>query len=114
MKNLVLPLLAAAGLCGCGILYTNIHSPRAYRSAAPSEVKTTLSDPSVTGEACSQSVLFLVAWGDAGYGAAVANALKDHADAVLYDVKCDIKVRSFVLGLYTKVCTEVSGKTGHL
>ncbi len=107
-------MLAAVSLCGCGILYTNIRSPLAYRSAAPSEVKTTPTDPSVTGEACNKSLLFLVAWGDGGYGVAAANALKDHSDGVLYDVKCDVKVRLFLLGLYTKVCTLVSGKVGHL
>jgi hypothetical protein len=50
-----------------------------------------------------------VAWGDGGYAAAVKNALAGR-DAILYDVKCDIKVNSVLLGLYTKVCTKVTGK----
>jgi len=113
MKKALLLALTAAGLCGCGILYTNIHSPRSYRSAVPSEVKSSPTDENATGVACSRSALFLVAWGDAGYGAAVKNALAGR-DAILYDVKCDLQVYSVLLGLYTKVCTKVSGKVAKL
>jgi len=109
VRRSLLPLLAAAGLCGCGMLYTNIHSPRSYRSAVPSEVKATPTDETVSGMGCSRSVLYLMAWGDAGYGAAVQNALAGR-DAILYDVKCDMKVNSVLLGLYTKVCTKVTGR----
>ena len=114
MKKYFALVLACALLCGCGILYTNIHTPRSYRSAAPSEVKASPSDPAVTGEACSRSLLYLVAWGDGGYATAVKNALSGRDDAILYDVKCDLKVTAVLLGLYTKTCTKVSGKAAKL
>jgi hypothetical protein len=107
-------LLAAIFFSGCGLLYTNVHGPRSYRSAAPSEVKTSPTDETATGSACNQSVLFLVAWGNGGYAKAVENALGGRADAILYDVKADVKVNSVLLGLYTKVCTKVTGKVAKL
>jgi hypothetical protein len=109
----ILPILAAAALSGCGILYTNIHGARSYRSASPAEVKASPTDETVSGMGCNQSLLFLVAWGDGGYAAAVKDALRGR-DAILYDVKCDIKVNSVLLGLYTKVCTKVTGKAAKL
>jgi hypothetical protein len=113
MRRAILLILAAAALSGCGILYTNIHSARSYRSATPAEVKASPADETVSGMGCNQSVLFLVAWGDGGYAAAVKNALGGR-DAILYDVKCDIKVNSVLLGIYTKVCTKVTGKVAKL
>jgi hypothetical protein len=113
MMKMLLPLLAAAALCGCGMLYTNIHAPRSYRSATPSEVKASPTDESVSGMACNMSLLYLVAWGDAGYAAAVKNALGGR-DAILYDVKADMKVNNVLLGLYSKVCTRVTGKVAKL
>ncbi len=101
--------IASGALSGCGILYTNIRVPRAYRSATPADVKSSPSDPIVSGEACNTSILFLFAWGDAGYAAASGKALKDHPNAMLYDVKADMKALS-VLGLYTRTCTIVTGK----
>jgi len=107
----VISMAALFFLMGCGIIYTNVHVPRAYRSATPSDVKAQKSDNLVKGTACNRSILFLVAWGDGGYAAATRDALKNEPDgAVLYDVRADLKAQSFVLGLYTKVCTVVSGK----
>lgn len=100
----------AALLGGCGLVYTNIHSPYAYRSAAPSEVKSAPDDALVSGQACNYSLLYLVAWGDGGYAAATRAALAGKPDGMLYDVKSDIKVTSLLVGLYTRVCTRVSGK----
>lgn len=102
-------LFSAALLSGCGILYTNVRVPRAYRSATPLDVKASPSDPIVSGETCSHSALFLVAWGNAGYAAASEKALKDHPDAILYDVKADMRAFN-ILGLYTRTCTIVTGK----
>lgn len=101
-------LLCPLVLSSC--LYTNVHVPRAYRTATPAEVKNDPSDPVVTGEACSRTVLFLVAWGDSGYAAATRKALGNRSDAFLYDVKSDIKVHSFLLGLYSCTCTVLTGK----
>jgi hypothetical protein len=99
----------AAATSACGILYTDVKAPRGYRSATPSDVKTSPEDPSVTGQSCSRSVLWLVAWGDESYDAALKNALGSR-DGILYDVRSDMKVSAYVLGLYTKVCTVLSGK----
>jgi len=101
----------AALLCGCGLLYTNVRLPRAYRSAAPSEVKSAGADKTVSGESCARALLFLVAWGDAGYAAATKDALKDEpANAILYDVKSDMSGQSYLIGLYAATCTKVTGR----
>ncbi len=96
-------------LMATGCLYTNVRAPRAYRSATPADVKASPTDPIVSGESCMTSVLFLVAWGNAGYAAAADKALKDHPDAILYDVRADQRVQS-ILGLYARSCTIVTGK----
>jgi len=62
--------LGAVALCGCGLIYTDVQSPYAYRTATPGDVKSASADEVVSGQACMHSVLFLVAWGDAGYAAA--------------------------------------------
>jgi hypothetical protein len=112
ITRLVLVALAAVTAIGCGALYTDIRVPRAYRSAAPSDVTATPSDATVVGEACYQSLFFLVAWGDASYAAAARNALGGHTDATLYDVKADQKATTYLVGLYSKVCTVLTGKVG--
>ena len=104
----LIPLFAVA-TSACGILYTDVKVPRGYRSATPSDVKTAPDDPSVSGKACSRSLLWLVAWGDQSYNTALKDALKEH-DGIMYDVRSDVKVQAYVLGLYTKVCTILSGK----
>ncbi len=108
MKKL-LPL-ALLALTANGCLYSNITAPRAYRSAAPSEVKASPTDPVATGTSCFHSVLFLVAWGDGGYGAACRQALAGQPDKVLYDVKSDIKQFSVLLGLYSQTCAKIEGR----
>ncbi len=103
-------LAAVVSLSGC--LYADVRWPRAYRSATPSDVKAAAADPIVTGMACNKSLLFLVAWGDAGYAAAVKAALKDQPEGLLYDVRSDMKVNSYLIGLYSKTCTVVTGRVG--
>ncbi len=107
-------LVLAAALGGCGILYTGIEEPYSYRSASPIDVKAAAADPIATGQACNQSLLFLVSWGNGGYIDAVNNALKGDTKDVLYDVKADVKVQAYVLGLYARTCTVVTGKIGRL
>lgn len=102
-------LLAVATLSSCGILYTDIKVPRGYRTATPAEVKAAPDDPTVTGRACNRSAVYLFAWGDGSYAAAVANALGAR-DGIMYDVRADIKINAYVLGLYTQACTMVSGR----
>ena len=95
-----------------GLLYTNVRSPRAYRSSTPADVKATAADPVVSGQSCNRSVLYLISWGDNGYARAVKNTLKDHPGTILYDVNVDSRVRSILLGLYTDNCTVLTGKVG--
>ncbi|MDE2143630.1 MAG: hypothetical protein KGJ84_14575 [Elusimicrobia bacterium] len=108
LRFLSLPLLIAA-TSACGILYTDVKVPRGYRSATPADVKTSPDDPAATGQACSRSLLWLVAWGDTSYDRALKDALGPR-DGILYDVRSDLKVNAYVLGLYTKTCTVLSGK----
>lgn len=108
MRLLRLALLAPL-LSGCGILYTDVKVPRGYRSATPVEVKSSASDPTLTGKSCQRTLLFLVAWGDSSYDKAVQDALKGQ-DLILYDVRSDLKVQSYVIGLYTHVCTILTAK----
>lgn len=96
-------------LSSCGLIYTDIKVPRGYRTSSPSEVKSSPDDATVTGKACNRSALFLFAWGDGSYAAAVKDALGAR-DGILYDVRADMKVDAYVLGIYTKVCTVLSGK----
>ncbi len=102
--------LSAAFSSGC--LYTNIHGPRAYRSATPADVKARHSDARTMGTACNQTALWLFAWGDAGYAAAVGDALQDDPGGVLYDVQSDVKVTSVLFGFYSRICTVVTGRVG--
>ena len=112
IMRLVLVALAAVTAIGCGALYTDIRVPRAYRSAAPSDVRATPSDETVVGEACYQSLFFLFAWGDASYATAARHALARHPDATLYDVKADQRATSYLVGLYSQICTVLTGKVG--
>ena len=105
---MLLPLIVAA-TSACGILYTDVKLPRGYRSATPSDVKTSPEDPTVSGRSCAHSLLWLVAWGDESYDSALRDALKEH-DGIMYDVRSDLKVNAYALGLYTKSCTILTGK----
>ena len=107
-KPAALLLLSCLTLTGC--LYADVRWPRAYRSATPSDVKAAPADPVVSGTSCNRSLLYLVAWGDAGYAAAVKAALKDQSDGLLYDVRSDTKVNSYLIGLYSRSCTVVTGR----
>jgi len=111
MRTLRLPLLAAlaAATSACGLLYTDVKLPRGYRSATPAEVKAAPEDPLLNGRSCSYSLLYLVAWGDSSYASAVKDALGGK-DAILYDVRADMRVNAYVLGLYTRACTVLTGK----
>lgn len=110
MKSLrVLPIALSALASSCGLLYTDIKVPRGYRTATPAEVKSAADDPVVTGKSCNRSALFLFAWGDASYAKAVSDALGAR-DGILYDVKADVKVDAYLLGVYAKWCTVVTGR----
>ena len=108
----IFALLATVVLSGCGIIYTDIEGPRAYRSATPIDVQSKKRTQKVViGESCYQSVLWLVAWGGGGYVPSVEDALKDEPPgSILYDVQTDVKAQVYVFGMYAKVCTVVRGK----
>jgi hypothetical protein len=54
-------------------------------------------------------VLGLVAWGDGGYAAAVADPRSHSGAARLADLKSDATFFN-VLGVYDRACTRVTGK----
>jgi len=99
--------LALFMLGGC--LFANVHTPLSYRSPTPSDVPGPLG-PEATGEACNHVVLWLVAWGDGGYAAAVDNAKRSSGARMLVDVEADTRLFN-ILGLYQESCTRVRGKT---
>ncbi len=108
-------IFAALLFSGCGIIYTDIEIPRAYRSATPIDVASKPTDKVVIGESCNQSVLFLFAWGNGGYVAATKNALENEPPgSILYDVQTDMKGKVYAFGLYTRICTVVRGKVASL
>jgi hypothetical protein len=109
LPRLALIASLAAASSACGILYTDVKLPRGYRSSTPAEVKAAPDDPSVSGRSCSYSLLYLVAWGDTSYDKALKNAL-DGRDGILYDVRADLKVNAYMLGLYARACTILSGR----
>ena len=89
-------LALAAGILLTGCLYMNIKTP--YDTDLN---KTVLG--SKMGKAHSQSVLWLVAWGDAGTAAA---AKEGNITTVNH---MDQEVFSILFGLYTKTTTVVYG-----
>lgn len=92
-----------------GCIYSNVHTPLSYRSPTPGDVPGPLG-PEATGEACNHVVLWLVAWGDGGYSAAVDDAKRNSGAHMLVDVEADTKLFN-VLGVYQQNCTRVRGKT---
>ena len=111
MSRRLSPLLAAAAasalVLSTGCLYTNVTTPLAYRAATLQEAKAE-GAPEAEGLACDHAVLYLVAWGDAGYAAAVANAKASSGAHQLADVRADTTFFN-VLGIYPKACTRVTG-----
>lgn len=95
-KRIILVMLAAVMLAFSGCVYTNVTAPLDMNLN-----KTTFG--SKTGEASSQSVLWLVAWGDASTKTAASNgniSVVNHMDT---------RLQSYVFGLYTKTTVIVYG-----
>jgi hypothetical protein len=100
----VLPLL----LGGC--IYANIEQPLSYRSPTPIDVAPApLGADGAEGEACNHVILFLVAFGDGGYRAAMEDAIQKSQARLLADVKADSNFMN-VLGVYQRTCTRVRGR----
>jgi hypothetical protein len=93
--KLLLPLVLVIGATGC--VYTDVRVP------LDTDVSTTQLGPK-QGQASLQSVLWLVAWGDAGTAAAARNG------GIQVINHMDQHVQSYVFGLYTKQTTLVYGE----
>jgi len=98
--------LVACAVSGC--IYADVKTPLAYRAPTAVEAKAE-GGADVQGIACNQVLLGLVAWGDGGYAAAVADAKAKSGAAQLADVRADTTFFN-VLFLYDKACTRVTAK----
>src|SRR5512138_109064 len=95
LRKRLLPLaLVVALLSGCA--YSNVQRPLG------TEFNKTLLG-SKTGRASSRSILWLVAWGDAGTRAAAENG----GISVIYHA--DVKILFILFGLYSEMTTIVYG-----
>jgi hypothetical protein len=101
-------LLAVMACAVSGCVYADVKTPLAYRAATAVEAKA-VGAADVEGIACNQAVLGLVAWGDGGYAAAVADAKAKSGATQLADVRADTTLFN-ILFLYDKVCTRVTAK----
>ena len=107
MRSIVFGSWLALVLGGC--IYANVNAPLSYRSPTPGDVQPATLGPEVQGEACNHLVLFLVAWGNGGYSAAVEDAKAKGGATLLADVQADQRVFN-ILGVYQKSCTRVRGR----
>jgi hypothetical protein len=101
-------MLAVIACAASGCVYADVKTPLAYRAPTAVEAKTGEA-ADVQGTACNHAVLGLVAWGDGGYAAAVADAKAKSGATQLADVRADTTLFN-VLFLYDKVCTRVTAK----
>jgi TRL (tRNA-associated locus)-like protein len=95
------------GLRGFGMRLRR-RRPLAYRAPTTMVAKAD-GAADVEGTACNQAVLGLVAWGDGGYAAAVADAKARSGATYLADVRADTTFFN-VLFLYDKACTRITAK----
>jgi len=101
-------ILAVMACAVSGCIYADVKTPLAYR--APTAVEANAAGAAdVEGTACNQAVLGLVAWGDSGYAAAVADAKAKSGATELADVRADTTFFN-VLFVYDKACTRVTAK----
>jgi len=100
--------LAVMGCAVAGCIYADVKTPLAYRAPTAVEAKAA-GAADVEGTACNQAVLGLVAWGDGGYAAAVADAKAKSGATELADVRADTTFFN-ILFLYDKACTRVTAK----
>jgi len=108
MNRSLLAMLASSALVGC--LYSDVHAPLSYRSATPGDVGGQIGGET-TGSSCNTAILWLVAWGDGGYEAAVADAKSHTSTPLLADVRADTQYTNVFFGFYQRQCTVVTGRT---
>jgi hypothetical protein len=101
-------MLAVIACAVSGCVYADVKTPLAYRAPTAVEAKAG-GAPDAEGVACNHAVLGLVAWGDGGYAAAVADAKAKSGAAQLADVRADTTLFN-VLFLYDRACTRVTAK----
>jgi TRL-like protein family len=104
-------LLAGASLAPLltGCIFSDVRAPLSYGSATPSDANGSLGRE-VTGSACNSAVLWLVAWGDGGYDAAVRDARRANNAPFLVDVKADTAYTNVLFGIYQHQCTTVTAR----
>ena len=107
--KLAIALCISLALSGC--LYANVREPLSYRSPTPADVASVGDE--VHGEACNHVILWLLAFGDGGYDAAVADARASAHAPLLADVKADTELLN-VIGVYQRQCTTVAGRVASL
>jgi hypothetical protein len=107
MSRTLLGLVAIASLTGC--LYTDVRAPLSYGSATPGDANGSLGGE-VSGEACNTAILWLVAFGDGGYEAAVRNAKGTGHAPFLVDVKADTTYTNVLFGVYQHQCTAITAR----
>jgi hypothetical protein len=100
-------LVTSALATGC--LYSDVKTPLNYDAPTPGDVNGNMGKE-VTGQSCATAILWLFAFGDAGYDAAVKDARNNANAALLADVKSDTQYTNVLLGIYQKECTVVSGR----
>ena len=109
MKPLVIrSVVGALIVLSSGCIYANVKTPLSYRSPTPADVGGQMGGE-VEGRACNRAILGLVAWGDGGYSAAVANAKAVSDAQMLADVRADNNLLN-ILGVYQELCTRVTGR----
>src|SRR3954468_12964571 len=100
---------ALAAISATGCVYANVTTPLSYRAPTAQEAKIEAGAADVEGIACDHAVLGLIAWGDAGYAAAVADARTRSGAAELADIRSDTNFLN-ILFIYTKACTRVTAR----
>ena len=103
------PRRRARGGAAHGCLYADVRAPLSYGSATPGDAGGNLGQE-VTGSACNTAILWLVAFGDGGYDAAVRDATAASHASFLVDVKSDTSYTNVLFGLYQHQCTVVTGR----
>ena len=101
-------ILAVIACAISGCVYADVKTPLAYRAPTVVEAKAA-GAADVEGAACNQAILGLVAWGDGGYAAAVADAKRKSGATELADVRADTTFFN-ILFIYDKACTRVTAK----
>jgi hypothetical protein len=107
MRALLSTVALAVALPGC--LYADVRAPLSYGSATPSDANGSLG-AEVKGSACNVGILWLVAFGDGGYDAAVRDARGNTNAAFLVDVKSDTTYKNILFGVYQRQCTEITAR----